>query len=153
MLLRPATLADLAEVALWVSTAYESELWAGPRVHFPIHLDTLVEAIDFRTHGGFVFSEPDTLLAFGQIVSKSGGRAHLARLIVAPACRGRGLGTRLVKALLDRARTDAHVRASLNVNPANHVAIHVYEKLGFGDAPRPLDEPDPSGSRYMELLF
>ena len=86
----------------------------------------------------------------GQIVPKSSHRAHLARLIVAPAWRGRGLGTGLVKALLAQARSDGHLRASLNVSPANPVAIHVYEKLGFSDAPRPLDEPDPSGSRYME---
>ena len=150
MLLRPATLADLEEVASWVSTSHECELWAGPRIEFPIHVAALAESIDFRSHGGFVFSEPATLLAFGQIVSKSGKRAHLARLIVAPPRRGGGLGIRLVEALLERARADAHVRASLNVNPTNAVAIHVYEKLGFTDAPRPLDEPDPSGSRYME---
>ena len=150
MPLRPATLEELAEVASWVSSVRECVLWAGPHVRFPIAVDALAESIDFGTHGGYVHAEGDSLIAFGQIVSKSARRAHLARLIVGPGCRGRGFGARLVKALLDRARASAHVRASLNVSPANAVAIHVYEKLGFVDAPRPVDEPDFSNSRYLE---
>jgi GNAT superfamily N-acetyltransferase len=150
MPLRPATLQELAEVASWVSSVRECELWAGPHVQFPIAVEALAESIDFGTHGGFVHAERDALIAFGQIVSKSGGRAHLARLIVRPDSRGRGFGARLVEALLDRARASAHVRGSLNVSPANAVAIHVYEKLGFVDALRPADEPDFSNSRYLE---
>jgi ribosomal protein S18 acetylase RimI-like enzyme len=150
-MLRRATLDDLRTVATWVSSARECELWAGWRVRFPIELDLLASTIDFAHQGGFVMVEGHALVAFGQIVPKARRRAHLARLIVAPALRGRGLGARLVTALLDRTRQSGHALASLNVDPANATAIHLYEKLGFRDASRPEDEPDPQGSRYMQL--
>ena len=149
MPLRAAVRGDLDTVATWVASARECELWAGRRVQFPIRVDALVEAIGFAYTGGFALDEAGTLAAFGQIVEKAGRRAHLARIIVAPGQRGRGTGTALVGGLLECARQRGHRLASLNVDPSNAAAIALYEKLGFADAPRPGDEPDPFGSRYM----
>ena len=150
-MLRPATFDDLRTVATWVSSARECELWAGWRVRFPIEPNLLASTIDFPHQGGFVLVDGHSIVAFGQIVPKSRRRAHLARLIVAPAWRGRGVGARLVAALLETTRASGNSIVSLNVDPANATAIHLYEKLGFSDAPRPEDEPDPQGSRYMQM--
>jgi ribosomal protein S18 acetylase RimI-like enzyme len=150
MPLRAAARRDLETVVTWVTTAKECELWAGRRVQFPIRLAALLDAIAFADTGGFALDVDGTLAAFGQVVEKAGGRAHLARIIVAPGQRGRGTGTALVSGLLDCARGRGHRTASLNVDPSNAIAIALYEKLGFADAARPGDEPDPYGSRYMQ---
>jgi RimJ/RimL family protein N-acetyltransferase len=50
---------------------------------------------------------------------------------VVPACRGRGLGLRLIEATLERARGAGFVRIELNVHADNARAIALYEKVGF----------------------
>lgn len=152
-MLRPATLRDLQIVTSWVRSAAECTLWAGWRVRYPIDVPALAASIDFAHQGGLILTEAQAVIAFGQIVPKAAGRAHLARLIVEPSSRGRGVGRRLVTGLLDRARIEGHTRSSLNVDPANAVAIRLYERLGFVEARRPADEPDPYGSRYMERML
>jgi ribosomal protein S18 acetylase RimI-like enzyme len=150
-LLRGAALDDLQQVASWVATARECELWAGPRLPFPLDLSTLPSIIDFDETYTFALCDSDLLVAFGQLVPKASRRGHLARLIVAPEMRGRGFGETLVRALIDIGRQHGNVRASLNVDRANARAIALYLKVGFRDADRPADEPDSYGSRYMEL--
>lgn len=150
MELRGAARRDLEIVSTWVSSARECELWAGRRVQFPVRIDALVDAIGFAYTGGYVLDDAGQLAAFGQIVEKAGGRAHLARIIVAPDRRRRGTGTVLVNGLLEQARGRRHRTASLNVDPSNAIAIGLYRKLGFTDAARPDDEPDPYGSLYMQ---
>ena len=152
-MLRNATLSDLALVATWVGSAYECELWAGPRVRFPIEVQALPGQIDFSETHTFALVEQGEVVAFGQLIAKCCGRGHLARLIVAPAFRGRGYGESLVRALLERARERALEKASLNVNEANARAIALYEKLGFRDASCPFDEPPSPGVRYLERLL
>lgn len=147
--LRTAIAADLATIAAWPRSAAECRRWAGPRVHFPVHAGALAGEIDFRPSNAFVLVEDGAVVGFGQIFVKR-TRAHLARLIIAPDRRGQGLGARLVESLLDRARASALATASLNVDPANAVAIALYTRLGFRDACRPDDEPDASGAGYME---
>jgi ribosomal protein S18 acetylase RimI-like enzyme len=49
---------------------------------------------------------------------------------VASDSRGRGIGTRLVEALLDVARADGHGAISLSVEPDNR-ARRIYERAGF----------------------
>ena len=150
-MLRRATLGDLVSVASWIASPRECELWAGPRLPFPLDIATLPARIDFDEARTFALSEADQLVAFGQIVPKALRRAHLARIIVAPAVRGCGHGERLIRLLIDEARRLSHQRVSLNVDRDNVPAIALYSKLGFREADRPADEPDAHGSRYMEL--
>ena len=149
--LRAATLADVREVASWITSRRECELWAGPRLPFPLEVSQLPARIDFGQAQTFALASPDRLIAFGQIVPKALRRAHLARIIVAPDVRGRGHGRQLVALLVEEARRREHQRVSLNVDRDNTTAIAVYSKAGFLEAERPADEPDAHGSRYMEL--
>jgi ribosomal protein S18 acetylase RimI-like enzyme len=148
--LRRATLRDIQDVATWITTARECELWAGPRMRFPLDAARLPVLIDFEHARTFALEDGNRLAAFGQIVPKAAGRGHLARVIVAPDLRGKGNGERLIRLLIQESRRQSHVRVSLNVDRLNVPAIALYTKLGFRDAPRPTDEPDASGSRYME---
>ena len=49
---------------------------------------------------------------------------------VAPTSRGRGIGTRLLEALVEAARADGHPAISLSVEPDNP-ARRLYERTGF----------------------
>jgi ribosomal protein S18 acetylase RimI-like enzyme len=149
-MLRIATVSDLREVASWIATARDCELWAGWRVSFPIDMASLPEAIGFSATNTFALTDDDRLVALGQLVRKDAARGHLARLIVNPLLRGKGHGEALVRALLEKARDESFERVSLNVDSSNHPAVTLYLKLSFRYTPRPPDEPDSHGSRYME---
>lgn len=55
------------------------------------------------------------------------GELFLHKIMVHPDCRGRGLGSALMSAALQRATAPV----LLTVNPQNAPAVHLYEKLGF----------------------
>ncbi len=52
-------------------------------------------------------------------------------IAVVPNARGRGVGSALLEALLERARADGYPAVSLSVDKQNAGAIHVYEQHGF----------------------
>jgi ribosomal protein S18 acetylase RimI-like enzyme len=52
-------------------------------------------------------------------------------IAVVPNARGKGIGSALLDALLERARDDGHARISLSVDRANSGAIELYERHGF----------------------
>jgi GNAT superfamily N-acetyltransferase len=56
---------------------------------------------------------------------------------VVPSRRGKGIGSGLLDALLQRARQEGHARISLSVEKTNP-AVHLYESRGF----RPVHEND-----------
>jgi RimJ/RimL family protein N-acetyltransferase len=59
-------------------------------------------------------------------------KASLFGMVVAPAWRGRGLGRRLVMAVLDQARRQAGLRVvQLTVSDGNAQASRLYEHCGF----------------------
>jgi ribosomal protein S18 acetylase RimI-like enzyme len=70
-------------------------------------------------------------------------------LAVDPACRGQGLGGRLVRALVAAAPRRC-VTAALEVRTANHGAIELYARLGFRDA-RVLPRYYPDGGDGLRL--
>lgn len=63
------------------------------------------------------------------------GEAEFRTLAVAPAGRGRGVGTALVRACLDRAQALGRQRVVLSTQPTMHAAHRVYERFGFTRAP------------------
>jgi [ribosomal protein S18]-alanine N-acetyltransferase len=83
----------------------------------------------------------------GFIIGRSmGDEAEILNLAVRCEVRGRGVGTALVKALLNRyARGNVVRRTFLEVRESNRVAIAFYEGLGFkkiGRRERYYREPD-----------
>ncbi|MFC0273519.1 GNAT family N-acetyltransferase [Metabacillus herbersteinensis] len=51
-------------------------------------------------------------------------------LAILPEYRGKGIGTKLLKALMNEARVAGFKSISLSVDPTNS-ALHLYEKFGF----------------------
>jgi [ribosomal protein S18]-alanine N-acetyltransferase len=69
--------------------------------------------------------------------------AHVMRVAVVPASRGRGLGARLIDDLLAVAAREDHPSITLEVRASNHVAISLYRRRGFvSHGVRPRYYPD-----------
>ncbi|MGW2292018.1 GNAT family N-acetyltransferase [Streptomyces phaeochromogenes] len=57
---------------------------------------------------------------------------ELAKMAVAPAAQGRGIGRQLIAAAIDRARALDGTRLFLGTNSMLAPALHLYEDAGFG---------------------
>jgi len=68
------------------------------------------------------------------------GTWYLGLIIVAPAARGQGLGTRAIEALCAHARERGGTALRLAVVPTNTGARRLYDRLGFGFVARRLRE-------------
>ncbi|MBN2204275.1 MAG: GNAT family N-acetyltransferase [Thermoleophilia bacterium] len=148
---REATPADLAAAAAWVTTAAECERWAGPDVTFPVKPEAIVRQIEFDAGRNVALEDDDGLVAFGQALPRGGGRVHVARVIVRPDARGRGVGRALVEALIARARESSASLVTLSVYSDNAAAIGLYTGLGFRRSQRPGYDTRSSPSLPMEL--
>jgi ribosomal protein S18 acetylase RimI-like enzyme len=76
-------------------------------------------------------------------------RAEIPELAIAvdPDWRGRGVGRRLLVALIDHARATGEAGLSLSVSRQNPVALRLYESLGF----RPIGGPEQHPTMLVDL--
>jgi ribosomal-protein-alanine N-acetyltransferase len=148
----PATLADIREIAGWIKSRRDCELWAGPRIAYPLDADLLAADIDLYSADSLAMVAGNRLIGFGQIIHMEKDRAHLARIIIAPRLRGQGLGKLLLCELMARARRQGCRHISLYVDRRNRIALSLYAGLGFERAPRPSDEQASADSLYMLCL-
>jgi ribosomal protein S18 acetylase RimI-like enzyme len=63
------------------------------------------------------------------------GEIYLARIEICPDYQGRGIGTRLISALIDEARRTGHDLV-LDVLTVNHGAQALYQRLGLTEVAR-----------------
>jgi ribosomal-protein-alanine N-acetyltransferase len=61
--------------------------------------------------------------------------AHVTNVAVHPLYRGRGLGERMMRELIERAQRRGARRMTLEVRASNTTAQNLYRKLGFVTAP------------------
>ncbi|MCU1538307.1 MAG: acetyltransferase [Humibacillus sp.] len=80
------------------------------------------------------------------------GEAEFRTLAVAPAGRGRGVGTALVRECLDRARALGRRRVVLSTQPMMHSAHRVYERFGLVRAPERDWSPIPTLTLLVYVL-
>ncbi len=119
--LQPATLVDLETVLTWVTTAAALQMWAGPKVTFPPLLEQTWLEIGASEKNTFALLDANEhVCGFGQLLLREPGCVHLARIIVSPAERGKGLGRLLVTELI-RAGSELHhpLMFTLNVYKDN----------------------------------
>ena len=147
---RDARPADLEVVVEWVTSRQECELWAGPGIYFPLAPRAFSAQIDMRGATNVALDDEGGLVAFGQALRRSPCRAHLARLIVRPDARRRGIGRALVQELLSRAAGAGLSSVTLNVYSDNAAALALYTDLGFRRAERPPGDPPSAGAWFMQ---
>lgn len=78
---------------------------------------------------------------------------ELAKLTVAAAARGHGIGRHLVEACLAFARGRGGRRVVLLSNSRLATAVRLYETLGFRHCPLPPDIKYATADVYMEFVF
>ena len=145
MILRAASDEDLKKVLVWIRDKEDCKLWAGPMVRFPLILEHLKQDIEYSPGNTFAMQDAGgELLGLGQLLDKGHNRFHLARVIIAPNHRGKGLGKQLCRLLIDEGlKRFGEVYFTLNVYSDNANAIKLYQKLGFKAKDAPSDSiPD-----------
>ncbi|HHH36169.1 MAG TPA: ribosomal-protein-alanine N-acetyltransferase [Gammaproteobacteria bacterium] len=80
----------------------------------------------------YVAEGPAGIVAYG-ILSIGAGESHVLNLCVHPGHRRRGLGRRMLRFLMERARMARVDCILLEVRPSNRVAIRLYRSLGFNE--------------------
>lgn len=93
------------------------------------------------THGRYIVAEVDGVLAGHAMLDPMPMRANahvfLLTIVVHPGQRERGIGTAMLRDLLDWAQHDARVgKVELNVRAGNRRALALYRRCGFSEEAR-----------------
>ena len=104
----------------------------------------------------YVWSDDDGQLAayfLGQVVLDE---LHILQLAVAMPLRGHGIGSELMRFVLNTMRKQGMNRAELEVRSSNRIAIDLYHKLSFeiiGRRPNYYSASQSGGSREDAVLM
>jgi ribosomal-protein-alanine N-acetyltransferase len=119
----PMRLEDVPEVA------------ALERVVFPDpwSVDSFLSEVDRRPDVGWpiVARDGDGKLAAYAVVWFIVDEVHIGNIAVRPDLHGQGLGSRLLRHVLDEGRRRRFHFATLEVRPSNTAALRLYERYGF----------------------
>jgi ribosomal protein S18 acetylase RimI-like enzyme len=123
---------DAREVARWPTSIEEVRLWAGRDPGWPVDASVFRRWHTDPDVRPYVLGDGDNLTGYGEVwVDEPEQEVELARIIVNPANRGRGLGRRLVRMLIERASHSGFPDAFVRVVPENDRAIACYRGAGF----------------------
>ena len=122
--LRPMREDDLVAVQAVEERAYE----------FPWTLGIFRDCLR-ADYPAWVLEEGGVIIGY-VLMSVAAGEAHILNVCVAPEHQGRGLGRKLVRAILHVARGRGAQRVFLEVRPSNVGAIALYHDEGFNEIGR-----------------
>ena len=150
MKIEEARIEHALEVMGWFPDKESVVRWGSFYMRWPLEEASFLEDIFWdRMPARIALADDGRLLGFGQFYRKL-GRCHLARLVINPEFRGRGLGERFVAALMEHASrvldTDGF---SLYVMAHNRPAYNAYRAVGFELYPQPPDEPELQNTVFM----
>ena len=122
----------------WFPDKESSYFWCGPGLRFPFTHESFLEDIHWERMPAYsLLDERGQLSAFGQYYGKL-GRCHLARLVVSPSLRSRGVGRDFISRLMSIGMADlGAAECSLFVLSCNDRALRCYRSLGFEKVPYP----------------
>lgn len=139
--LEPFTPADCDRLIGWVPDARFLLQWAGPAYTFPLTREQLARTWELtqRTppaHLMFKLCETPGGRVLGHIelmgLNPTERRAHIGRVLIDAAARGRGTGTALMTLLIDHAFGPLGLDTlTLGVFTFNTPALACYQRLGF----------------------
>jgi len=103
--------------------------------------------------GGQIFFalEDGAVLGTCAVIRAGQGAMELAKMAVAPAAQGRGIGQQLGEAAIAFARTAGAARLVLISNSRLTPALALYQRLGFRRTELPPDTGYTRGDVYMTL--
>lgn len=131
-MLVPFTKTHIEPLTSWFQDEVSLAKWSGPGFRYPFTEDTFFQDLNTEKLASFcLLSEQGEFVAFGQFYNRL-DRIHLARLVVNPDFRGKGVATRLIDHLISQGNKQLQLNsASLFVLSDNLSAITAYEKSGF----------------------
>jgi ribosomal protein S18 acetylase RimI-like enzyme len=148
--LREATAADIERLMQWFPSKDDVVIWGGPTFRHPFTRQSFFEDVCWDRMATFCLRDSASEhVGFGQLYDRD-GRIHLARLVVRPDMRGRGVGRRLIEMLME---------AGLAIFPGNEYSLFVfrenipayecYRSLGFEVGAYPSDMPHADVCYYL----
>lgn len=120
--LRPLTAADLPQV-LAMEKAYFSQPWSEA-----VYRDSM--ALDYYIFLAAEEEKTGILIGYASLMDAA-GEGNIMNIAVRESYRGRGIGSRLLSALMEEGQKRGISDFTLEVRKSNASAVHVYEKLGF----------------------
>jgi len=150
MKIETARMEDAREVMTWFPDKESVMLWGSPYTRYPLKEETFFEDIYWnRIESRVARGEQGELLAFGQYYPKL-ARCHLARLVVNPEFRRRGVGLQFIEQLMEHGGAEMNTEEfSLYVMTSNKPAWHCYKSLGFNMQPYPHGDPHLDNCVFM----
>jgi ribosomal protein S18 acetylase RimI-like enzyme len=124
--IRPAEEADRRPLALLFAAVAEER--DGIAAEPPIDVDR--RAASWTLEHTLVALAAGEVVGMLSVIDSSFGFGELAMMVAAP-WRGRGVGTALVAAAIERARARGLHKLTLSVFPHNEAAVALYRKFGF----------------------
>ena len=123
---------DLDELMSWFGGALSVKIWGGPKFRYPFTARSFRKNCHWGRMAAYRLDSPaGVFAAFGQMYERL-GRINLARLVVHPMSRGRGVGKRLIGLMLEVGpRLFESDEFSLFVYRDNLPALECYKAMGF----------------------
>jgi len=137
--LKPFSTEHFAVLSTWFDNERELAQWGGPGFSHPLDASQLAPLLQAghgdRPERRCWMAEDESLSPVGHVqlvYDWQNGVARIARVVLAPAMRGKGYAAPMLKLVLARAFSeDVIERVELNVYTWNGPAIRTYAKLGF----------------------
>lgn len=84
-----------------------------------------------KEDAAYYVAESDSGIVGGCGVLMIAGEGNITNVAVSESTRNKGIGTRLLKYMMEEGYRNGLTAFTLEVRVSNAAAIHVYEKLGF----------------------
>ncbi|MCA1054064.1 GNAT family N-acetyltransferase [Rossellomorea aquimaris] len=133
---------DFKQLIDWIDSASFLLQWGGPGFEYPLDRRQLHQYLEGTNHAGaerlvYKVIEEETGNTIGHIslgmIDRKNRTARIGKVLVGDKdTRGRGIGGKIIKGILQIAFEDLHLyRVNLGVFDFNASAIACYEKAGF----------------------
>jgi ribosomal protein S18 acetylase RimI-like enzyme len=145
----------------WIKDERQLSAWAGPTFRYPFTRESFTQDLRLGDLASYCLlgstiaaaNGPDQLLAFGQFYQRL-NKCHLARLLVAPKQRGKGLAKVIIKLLSESGRQRLELAGdSLFVLPENLAAVRTYTWIGFEVVDYPRQHPMDDHLYMIRICF
>ena len=144
-------LASAPVVSSWAQTEQEVQAWCS-RSESPVPPDVVAGWSQAPDVLAYLLLDGADAVGYGELwIDDEEAEVELARLIVSPELRGRGIGRDLVARLVDLGRSH-HSSVLMRVHPDNVAARRCYAAAGFSRV-RPEEEAEWNEGQPMEYVW